>query len=87
MLSCRYEMSLSRFVAYPPYEILCFLAVMRCPCEILRFMLHSFRTKYRDEISCFFGPLRALCMRFHACLVVVRCHDEILCFLAAEFLF
>jgi hypothetical protein len=58
MLSCRYEMSLSRFTAYSPFEISCFLAVtsMRYPCEILRFMLHNFRARYLDEIFCFFGP-------------------------------
>jgi hypothetical protein len=40
MLTCRYEMSLSRFAAYSPFEISCFLAVtsMRYPCEILRFI-------------------------------------------------
>ncbi len=38
-----------------------------------------------DEISCFFGPLRALRMSFHAFLAVMRCLDEISCFLAVEF--
>jgi hypothetical protein len=40
--------------------------------------------RYPDEMSCFLGSLRALRMRFHACLTVVRCLDEMTCFLAAE---
>ncbi len=67
--------NLSRFATYFPYKILCFLAFMECPCEILCFM------------SCCVGPLRALRMRFHACLTGVRSLDEIACFLAAEFCF
>ena len=67
-----------------PYEISCFLALMICPCEILYFLLHNFRTRYPDEILRLFGPLRALRMRFHACLAVMRYLDEISCFLAAE---
>ena len=40
------------------------------------------------EISFFFGPLRALRMRYHnACLPVMRYLDEIACFLAAEYSF
>jgi hypothetical protein len=50
-------------------------------------LLHNFRTRYPDEMSCYFGPLQALRMRFHACLAIMRCLDEISCFLAAEFLF
>ncbi len=47
-------------------------------------LLHSFRTRYPAEISCFWGPLRALRMFF---LALVRFLDEISCFLAAEFSF
>jgi hypothetical protein len=45
----------------------------------------NFLTRYPDEISYFFGPLRALRMRFHACLALMRFLDEISCFLASEF--
>ncbi len=34
--------------------------------RLYTFVLHNFRPRYPDEISCFFGPLRALRMRFHA---------------------
>ena len=35
------------------------------PCEIVCFLVNDFRTRYRNEISCFFAPLRALRMRYH----------------------
>jgi hypothetical protein len=64
-----------------PYEMSCYLAAMRCSCEIWYFLLHNYRTRYPDEMSCFLGPLRALRMRFHnACLAVMRFLDEITCF-------
>ena len=45
---------------------------MRCPCEILCFLLHNFRMSYSDETACLFGPLRrALRKRLHACLAVM----------------
>ncbi len=69
------------------------LAVMRCPSEVSRvllhtflmrfgafwpfgdvlvslyaFLLHNFGTRYPDEVSCFWGPLRTLRMRSHAFL-------------------
>ena len=47
------------------------LAVMRCLCEILCILLHNYRTRFPDEISCFWGPLQPLRMRFHAILAVV----------------
>jgi hypothetical protein len=47
----------------------------------------TLRIRYLDEISIFLGPLRALRMRFHACLAVMRYLDEISCFLAAKFSF
>jgi hypothetical protein len=46
-------------------------ALMRCPYEILCFSVNTFRTRYTDEISCLFGPLRALRMRFHAIVMFV----------------
>jgi hypothetical protein len=79
---------LHTFLMRFPYEMSCFLAIMRCPCEIFLHLLLDFRTRYPEEMSCFFGPSRALRMRFHsACLAVVRFLDEIACFLAAEFPF
>jgi hypothetical protein len=60
-------MKVRAFTAYFPYESSCFLAVMRCPCELVFFLLHNFCAKYPDEKSCFVGPLRALRMRF-SCL-------------------
>ncbi len=68
---CRCEMSLwslSRFAAYfsVRFPISCFLAVMR---------FHAFWCTIfvRDiPISYFFWPLRALCIRFHTCLVLMR---------------
>jgi hypothetical protein len=60
-----------------------FLTVMRCPFEIVCFLLHNFRTRYPDEISRY-----KLCIRFHnTCLFVMRYLDEMTCFLAAEFSF
>jgi hypothetical protein len=53
MLSCRHEMSfcqLSRFAAYFPYAMSCFLAVMRCQFEIVCFLLNNYRTRYLDEM-------------------------------------
>jgi hypothetical protein len=41
---------------------------------------------FAAQFSCFWGPLRALRMRFHACLALMRILDEISCFLGAEFL-
>ncbi len=71
----RLEVSLWEF----PYEISCFLAVMRRPCVILCFLLHNQRTRYPDEISCFLcryelcvwdfmlvWPFWDFLMRFHA---------------------
>jgi hypothetical protein len=29
---------------------------MRCPCEIVCFLLHNYCARHPDEISCFFGP-------------------------------
>lgn len=50
--------------------------------------VHNFRARYPDEMSCFFGSLRALRMRFHACWAVMLCLDEIPCFVvAAEYSF
>jgi hypothetical protein len=50
--------------------------------------VHNFVMIYPDETSFFFGPLRALRMRYHnACLPVMRYLDEIACFLAAEYSF
>ena len=60
---------------------------MRCSCEILCFLRHTFRMRYPDEISCCFGPLRALRMRLRACSTVKNILDEISCFLAAQFSF
>jgi hypothetical protein len=40
------------------------LAVMRCPCDILCFLLHNFRTRYPDEIYAFLGRYD-LCVSFH----------------------
>jgi hypothetical protein len=37
----------------------------------------SFLMGYPDEMSCFFGPLQALRMRFRECLAVVGFFDEI----------
>ncbi len=49
-------------------------------------VLHNSRARYLDEMSCFFGFfLRAVRVRVRVCLVVVRCLDEMPCFLAAEF--
>ena len=56
-------------------------------CRCVSFLRHRFRTRYPDEISCLFGPLRVLRNRLHACLVVMRCLDEMSSFLAAEFSF
>ncbi len=67
-----------------PNKISCFLAVMRCLLRHL-FFVHNFRTRYPDEMPTFLRPLRALRMRLHACLALMRFLDEILCFLAAEF--
>jgi hypothetical protein len=50
-------------------------------------LLHNFRTRYPDEMAYFVGLLRALRMRFHACLAVVRCLAEMTCFLAADLSF
>jgi hypothetical protein len=60
---------------------------MRRPFEIVCFSLHIFCTRYPDKISCFGGPLRALRVRFHALLAVIRLDNVISCFLAAEFSF
>jgi hypothetical protein len=49
--------------------------------------LYSFRTRSPDEMSCLLGPLRALRMRLHACLAVMRFLEEITCFLPAAFSF
>ena len=68
-----------------PHEISCFLAVMRCPCEILCFLLHNFRTRYPKEISCFLGRYE-LCVS-HVFLALRRFLNEISLFLAAEFSF
>ncbi len=72
MLSCRYEMSLwnlSRFccILFSRDFLMRFhalLAVMRCPCDILCFLLHNFRTRYPDEIYAFLGR-HDLCVSFH----------------------
>ncbi len=37
------------------------------------------------RLYAFFGPLRALRKRLHAFLVVMRCLDDMSCFLAVEF--
>jgi hypothetical protein len=42
---------------------------------------------FAAQVSCFFGQLRALRMRFHACWAVMRCLDDMSCFLAAAFSF
>jgi hypothetical protein len=64
-----------------------FWPLIRCLCEILCVLLYNLRMRYPDEISCFFWPLRALSMRFHACLAVMRFLDEISGFLACEYSF
>jgi hypothetical protein len=58
MLSCRHEMfccHLSRFAAYFPYAMSCFLDVMRCQFDIVCFLLHNYRTRCLAEVSCFLG--------------------------------
>ena len=76
---------LHTFLMRYPDEMSCFWAVRRCPREIAWFLLHDFRARYPDDMACLFGPLRALRMRCHACSAVMRCLDEMSCFLAAEF--
>ena len=71
VLRCPYEICrvlLHTFLIRFPYEISCF--IMRCLCEIVCFLVHNFRMRYS---SCFFGSLRALRTRLHACLAVLRC--------------
>ncbi len=75
------------FAAYFHYEISCFLAVVICPCGILCFLLHNFRSRYPDEMSCFFEPLRALRKRLHALLALMRFPYDVPCFLTAEYSF
>ncbi len=49
------------------YEIFCVLLLnFRLRLRDCMILLHNFRTRYPDEISCFFGPLRALRLRFQA---------------------
>jgi hypothetical protein len=72
-----------KFVAFAAYfsdEISYFLAIMRCPWDILCVLLHIFRVRYPDEISCFFGSLRALRMRVHTCLAVMRLLENFMLF-------
>jgi hypothetical protein len=44
----------------------------------------NFRVRYPHEMSCFFGSIRALRKKFHACLTVSQIHDEITRFLTAN---
>jgi hypothetical protein len=48
------------------------------------FLLHDYRTRYPNEMWCFTGSLRALHMKCHACLAVMRCLDEMSCFFASD---
>jgi hypothetical protein len=55
------------------------LAVMRCPCEILRFLVHTFRgARYPDEISCFLDryelAYETLCFAWSSCDFLMRFH-------------
>ncbi len=59
------------------FEMPCFLAVMRCPCKIVCFLLHNYRTRC-------LSPLRALRMRFHAFGAVMRFLDEISCIFGCD---
>ncbi len=48
------------------------------------FFLHIFRTRFSDEISCFYNA----CLRFYnACLSIMRFLEKITCFLGAELSF
>jgi hypothetical protein len=74
--------------------LICFLAVMRCACELCCFFAAQFSCEmYPDAMSSFLlgggggrggALLRALRVRVGACLAVVQCLDEMTRFLAAE---
>ncbi len=92
MLSCCYEMSLwkfSRFAAYFSDEIYLwdFMLIGRYEMSLWEFML--FAAQFSYEISWWdfilFWRIRALRLRLHAFLAVMRFPHEISCFLAAEF--
>ena len=92
VVRCRCEICrvwLHRFVMRYPDETSFFLAIMIfLKLDCMLFAAHCSYEIYPDEMSCFFGPLRALRMRYHnACLSVTRYLDEIACFLAAEYSF
>jgi hypothetical protein len=92
-LSCRCELStwnLSRFAAYfsdemPWWDL---ILVGRYEMYVWDFLLllHIFRARYPNKMSCLFGPLRALRMRIHACWAVMRFLDKITCFCSPNFL-
>jgi hypothetical protein len=74
------------FLTRFPNETPCFIAVMMCPYK-RDFIFFLGVLKCLCEISCIFGPLRALRMRFHACLALMRFLDGFMLFLLPNFRF